>query len=366
MEPATGAVGASLYRERVKVEQRRGWRRALLINAILMAYFLAVALFLTADLAGAMPDDRASLAILGTLLPVGLAASWLWTRSPGSAGRVIAERTNPVLKQHRAATERWLATPSGLFSLLTLALTVVLGWRLTQISLYKLFSADGLAGAQRIFTALLQPNLGLGLVISVLKAMVVTIFIALMATVIAIPAAFVASFFCARNLTRGSRWGEATYGVLRLVFNFTRSVEPIIWAIIFSVWVGIGPFAGMLALMLHSVASLVKLYSEQIENVEQGPIEAIQATGAGRVQVVWYAVVPQIALPFLSFTIYRWDINIRMATIIGLVGGGGIGTLLVQYQGIARWNEVGTIVIVIALVVWAMDYLSARVREAIY
>lgn len=151
-----------------------------------------------------------------------------------------------------------------------------------------------------------------------------------------------------------------------MISNFTRSVEPLIWAIIFSVWVGIGPFAGMLALMLHSVAALVKLYSEQIESINRGPLEAIQSTGANKVQVIWYAVVPQIILPYLSFTIYRWDINIRMATVIGLVGGGGVGTLLMQYQGLAKWNEVGTIVIVISIVVWLMDYLSAKIREAIY
>ena len=157
-----------------------------------------------------------------------------------------------------------------------------------------------------------------------------------------------------------------TYYALRFVFNFTRSVEPLIWAIIFSVWVGIGPFAGMIALMLHSIASLAKLYSEQIESIDRGPMEAIEATGANRVQVVWYAVVPQVVLPFLSYTIYRWDINIRMATIIGLVGGGGVGTLLMQYQGLAKWHEVGTIIITIAVVVWLMDYISAKVREAIY
>jgi phosphonate transport system permease protein len=118
--------------------------------------------------------------------------------------------------------------------------------------------------------------------------------------------------------------------------------------------------------MLHSIASLAKNYSEQVECIEQGPVEAIEATGANRLQVIWFAVVPQIVLPFLAFTIYRWDINVRMATIIGLVGGGGIGTLLMQYQGLARWNEVGTIIITIAAVVWIMDYLSAKIREAIY
>jgi len=80
---------------------------------------------------------------------------------------------------------------------------------------------------------------------------------------------------------------------------------------------------------------------------------------------VWFGVVPQIILPFISFTIYRWDINVRMATIIGLVGGGGIGTLLMQYQGLAKWNEVGLLVIIIASIVWAMDTISTKIRQAI-
>ncbi len=118
--------------------------------------------------------------------------------------------------------------------------------------------------------------------------------------------------------------------------------------------------------MLHSVASLCKLYSEQIESIDRGPIEAMEATGANRVLTVWYGVVPQIILPYVSFTIYRWDINVRMATVIGLVGGGGIGNLLNLYMLQARWEQVGTIVIVVALVVWTMDYLSAKIREAVY
>jgi len=122
----------------------------------------------------------------------------------------------------------------------------------------------------------------------------------------------------------------------------------------------------MLALLIHTIASNAKLYSEAIESIEEGPVEAISATGANKLQVIWYAVIPQIILPFLSFTIYRWDINVRVATIIGLVGGGGIGTMLIQYQGLAQWHEVGLIVIMIALVVWIMDYISTKIRQAIY
>jgi phosphonate transport system permease protein len=158
---------------------------------------------------------------------------------------------------------------------------------------------------------------------------------------------------------------KSVYLALRALLNIMRSMEPIIWAIIFSVWVGLGPFAGMLALVVHTVASLTKQYSEQIEDVDEGPIEAISATGATKLQVLWFAIVPQCVIPFLSFTIYRWDINVRMATIIGFVGGGGIGSKLIQYQNKGDYNEVGTYVILITLVVWILDVISARVREAL-
>jgi len=251
-----------------------------------------------------------------------------------------------------------------IFSWFLFDITFIAGWIVTKISIIGLFSSEGLQGAERIFGALFQPQMGI--FDDVLFAMIETIYIALVATLISIPPTLLISFFTARNLMKESKFSIAVYYILRIILNFVRSIEPLIWAIIFSVWVGIGPFAGMIALLVHSIASNAKLYSEAIESIEAGPVEAISATGANRVQVVWHAVVPQIILPFLSFTIYRWDINVRMATIIGLVGGGGIGTMLMQYQGLARWREVGLIVIMIAFVVWIMDYISAKIREAIY
>lgn len=192
-----------------------------------------------------------------------------------------------------------------------------------------------------------------------------SIYLAFIATFFSIPIAFILSFFASRNLTRHSYYMRTIYILIRSYMNITRSIEPLIWAILFSVWIGIGPFAGALSLMVHSIASLVKQYSESVENVDDGPIEALQVTGASRIAIIWYAVVPQIIIPFLSFTIYRWDINVRMATVIGLVGGGGIGSILIQEQMLARWTQVGSLAFLIFLVVWGMDFLSARIREAI-
>jgi phosphonate transport system permease protein len=342
-------------------------RRQALIKAFLLdfvfAYYLA---FAVVTLYQFFVHDKAGLenSTFLTLFPISLVVAALFFFATRSLGQNLIFRSHKMLKSQEMTPFSWTGSVAGWHGISLLAFTFILGWVLTEVDLYLLVSAEGIAGAQRIFSSLITPNWGIFNM--VINAMIVTIFIAFTATVTAIPIAFVLSFMCSRNLMNFSAGSMGVYSFLRFIFNFTRSVEPLIWAIIFSVWVGIGPFAGMIALMLHSIASLAKLYSEQIESIDRGPMEAIEATGASRVQTIWYSVVPQIILPFLSYTIYRWDINIRMATIIGLVGGGGVGTLLMQYQGIARWNEVGTIIITIAVVVWVMDYISAKVREAIY
>jgi phosphonate ABC transporter permease subunit PhnE len=157
--------------------------------------------------------------------------------------------------------------------------------------------------------------------------------------------------------------GLGTYYVTRTVFNVLRAIEPLIMAIVFVVWVGIGPFAGALALGLHTIAALAKLYSEQVESIASGPLEAVRATGANRLQTVVYAVVPQVIPPYISFTMYRWDINVRMSTIIGFVGGGGIGFLLQQNINLLNYRAAAAQILAIAVVVSAMDWLSSKIRQ---
>ncbi|MBT3321498.1 MAG: ABC transporter permease subunit [Anaerolineae bacterium] len=157
--------------------------------------------------------------------------------------------------------------------------------------------------------------------------------------------------------------GLIIYTITRTILNGTRSVEPLVMAIIAVIWVGIGPFAGSLALALHTVAALAKLYSEQVESISAGPIEAVQATGANQLQTIVYAVVPQIIPPYISFTMYRWDINVRMSTIIGFVGGGGIGFLLSQNINLLDYRAASAQMLAIAVVVASMDYISSVIRE---
>lgn len=157
--------------------------------------------------------------------------------------------------------------------------------------------------------------------------------------------------------------GLSTYTVARTVFNTLRAIEPLVMAIVFVVWVGIGPFAGSLALTLHTAAALAKLYSEQVESISSGPLEAIRATGATRLQTIVYGVVPQIIPPYISFTMYRWDINVRMSTILGFVGGGGIGLILQQNVNLLQYRAAAVQMLFIAIVVASMDYLSSRLRR---
>jgi phosphonate ABC transporter permease subunit PhnE len=157
--------------------------------------------------------------------------------------------------------------------------------------------------------------------------------------------------------------GMLIYYVTRTILNALRSVEALVMAIVFVIAVGIGPFAGVMALGLHTIVSLAKLYSEQVESISAGPLEAIQATGANRLQTIIYAVVPQIIPPYISYTMYRWDINVRMSTIIGFVGGGGIGFLLQQNINLLNYRAASTQMLAIAVVVATMDYISSVLRE---
>jgi phosphonate transport system permease protein len=290
----------------------------------------------------------------------GLMAAVLWNvlhRVAGaSPGRVLVSGTPPWEEDLT-----WTYTLRGWFVVVFVELTFFTGWLITELKLITFLTKFGKAAD--IVRGLLHPSgsvLHEGLIL-----LVQTIFLAFMATAFAIPVAFVLAFPSARNLTRGSGASRMLYAVARTAMNFVRAVEPLVWALIFISWVGIGPFAGVLALWVHSVAALTKLYSEQIESIDTGPMDAITATGAGTLQVLRYGVVPQVIPPFLSFTIYRWDINVRMSTIIGFVGGGGIGYILKPRVDLGEWGEVGTLVLLIAGTVWLMDIVSAKIRERI-
>lgn len=338
--------------------------RRTLFDGLVIAYILifAVVAILRPEsemLQGQMGRNVAlflGLTVLGAI--VSLVVSARGTKTLGELIYAPPHRRMPTAEPAPMHKTFW-----GVQLILVLIATLVLGHVMTNVDFIRLLEVESFEQAMRLFAALANPDWEI-LPKAIMKV-IESIYIAFMATAIAVPIAFVLSFLTARNIMGKTRMGLLIYTALRTLFNVSRSIEPVLWAIIFSVWVSFGPFAGMLALMIHSIASLAKQYSEIVEGVEEGPIEGIESTGASRLQMVWFAVVPQIVLPYISYTIYRWDINVRMATILGFVGGGGIGTMLMEYQGQARWPQVGTIIVVIAFVVWVMDAFSSHVRQAI-
>ena len=341
--------------------------RALVVDFLLIVVLILMADFLMVVFSGrrgptgllVSPEESLDLLHYGWAALAALGLAVLWHVAAGVIGP--SPGLSLVMGRKEEFHVPWSQTLRGWFAVLLIELTFFTGWLITEVQLVTFLTQ--FSKASDIVRGLLNPSstvLHQGLVL-----LVQTIFLAFMATAFAIPVAFVLSFLAARNLTRGSRTARMAYTLVRAGMNFTRAVEPLVWALIFISWVGIGPFAGVLALWVHSVAALIKLYSEQIENIDLGPVDAITATGASTLQILRYGVVPQVIPPFLSFTIYRWDINVRMSTIIGFVGGGGIGYILKPRVDLGHWGEVGTLVLLIAATVWIMDILSARIRERI-
>ena len=152
---------------------------------------------------------------------------------------------------------------------------------------------------------------------------------------------------------------------LRALFNIVRAVDPVVWGLSLIVWVGLGCFAGMIALTIHSIAALAKLFSEEIEHIDPGPVEAVRATGANLLQVIRFAMIPQIVPPFLAYTLLRWDINMRSATVVGFVAGGGIGFFVVETIRLGAYPQYGAALWAVAVVIIIVDYISARWRDNI-
>jgi len=237
-------------------------------------------------------------------------------------------------------------------------------WNLSGIDLKALFEpAPTFLQLVRSFVSF---NLDPEVTNAVVMQMTVTIFQALLATTLGALIAIPFSFLAARNLMGRNRLSVGIYYLTRSLFNILRSIEAILYVAIFFYWVSFGPFAGMLALAITTFGLIGKLFSEAIENIDSGPLEAITATGATRFQAIVYGILPQIVPPFVSYAIYQWDINVRMATIVGFAGGGGIGSLLYNnYFPFGEYRSAGTAVALIVIVVAIMDFASARLRQAL-
>ncbi len=191
------------------------------------------------------------------------------------------------------------------------------------------------------------------------RAMLETVFMAVIGTAIGGLLAFPMAFLAANNLL-GSRL-LAFPGKTFLVG--VRTFPEILFAIIFVAAMGPGPVAGILAMGINSIGFLGKIFSDVVEGIDPGPSEAIRAAGGNGLHVFFFSVVPQVLPEFASYLLYRFEINLRAASILGLVGAGGIGAPLIQRLQFRRWDEISMIMIVIVVVIIVVDTLSSRVRR---
>ena len=186
-----------------------------------------------------------------------------------------------------------------------------------------------------------------------------TVDIALFGTMVGIVIAVPLSLLAAANMTP-SRY--AYYGA-RAIIGFTRAVPDLVWALLFVTAVGLGPFPGGLALGVHSVGMLGRLFAETIEQMDMAPIHALELTGARRIQVFSHGIIPTILPSLLGISLYRLDENIRSSLVLGFVGAGGIGFQLLTAMNLFQYQEVSLLLIIIFVVVLGAERMSAALRE---
>lgn len=188
-----------------------------------------------------------------------------------------------------------------------------------------------------------------------------TIQIAIWGTLLGVIVAIPVSFLAARNLNRN----RVVYQAVRQLLNVTRSINELILALVFVSAVGLGPFPGVLALALHGVGMVGKFFAESIEEIDDGPLEALRATGARPLQVIVFGVLPQVITAWIATVLYRFEVNLRQATVLGMVGAGGLGFELVNSLKLFKYQDTATCIVVVTLMVVVADTISSRLRQMI-
>ena len=254
-------------------------------------------------------------------------------------------------------------------SLALLVLVGLTGWSAYGVGFDLVDLLSGGGAVERFVSEMFPPDLSAATLratgIGIIETFQMSFLGALIGAIVAFP---LAALGTREDSTIGSSRGERVlaavpYHVARFVLNVFRSVPDILWALVFVVALGLGPFPGMLALAVHSAGVLGKLYSETLEAVPSRPVEALRATGATGLQAFLFGRLPQAMSGFASLTLYQWECNIRSATILGFVGAGGIGQQILISMNLFDYPKVATLVGATIVVVLAVDRFSALVRR---
>ena len=193
-----------------------------------------------------------------------------------------------------------------------------------------------------------------------LQEMVITVQIALWGTVLAVIFAVPLGLLSSSNI---APWW--VYQPIRRLMDATRAINEMVFAMLFIVAVGLGPFAGVLALFVHTTGILAKLFSEAVESIDSQPVEGIRATGANALEEIVYGIIPQVLPLWISYSLYRFESNVRSASVVGMVGAGGIGVILWDIIRGFQYAETCAVMIIIIVTVTIIDVISARIRKSL-
>ncbi|MGC0007445.1 phosphonate ABC transporter, permease protein PhnE [Enterobacter hormaechei] len=205
---------------------------------------------------------------------------------------------------------------------------------------------------RRLLPAGLQPVAGL------LGEMAITLQIAVWGTALAVILSIPFGLMSAENIVP---WW--IYQPMRRLMDACRAINEMVFAMLFVVAVGLGPFAGVMALFIHTTGVLSKLLSEAVEAIEPGPVEGIRATGANKIEEILYGVLPQVMPLLISYSLYRFESNVRSATVVGMVGAGGIGVTLWEAIRGFQFQQTCALMVLIIVTVSLLDFLSQRLRK---
>ncbi len=255
-------------------------------------------------------------------------------------------------------------------------LVLLIGWSMRGAGFNARFLSNARAQheTRRFVDGFLHPDLRLTYLADVAHSAVTTLQISFaglaVGAVIGVPLSFLAAANLAANRTPGlPRWrrvvGLVPYQLARNTLNFLRAVPELVWALVFISAVGLGPFAGSLAIGLHSAGLLGKLWAEQMEAVDDSPVEAVRLLGAGRTALGILAVFPQARQNLLSLTLYQWECNVRAAAIVGFVGAGGIGQDLDVSIRLFRYSQASVLILAILILVALADGTGALIRRSL-
>lgn len=264
-----------------------------------------------------------------------------------------------VRNRHPEVWRRHTLRESAIHGFWMLAVAAISVWSVSALEIEWVFFKDAHVQAADLVERMWPPRWSY--LPKIVAPLVETIHIATLGTAIAVVFSIPLAFLAARNTTANG----FTWAVGRALLVASRSVNTVIWGLLFVAIFGPGPLAGIAAVAARSVGFLAKLVAEAIEEADRGPIEAIESTGAGTFQVYAIGILPQVMPVLIGTTVYRWDINVRESSVLGFVGAGGIGLFLYASINQFAWQQVLVVLLAILAVVIASEAASAWIRERI-